>query len=88
MSQLWQSKFCDTEVKQIPKASSYPLFFTVGSDLSTSDNEDVVVIESESFGTWFYGTTRIFLWETRADSPGSAIWGFWDSEITLNFAVI
>ena len=48
---------------------------------------DFVGIESRSFGTWFSGTTLIFLWEIGADSYGSAIRGFWDGEMALNFAV-
>ena len=31
-------------------------------DLSTSDHEDFAGIGCESEGTWFYGTTMIFLW--------------------------
>ena len=61
---------------------------TGGSDLSTSHDEDTARVESGSFGTWFYGTTLIFLWEIIADSYESAIRGFWDGKITLNFAVI
>ena len=34
-----------------------------------------------------YGATLIILWETGADSYETAICGFWDGEIALNFAV-
>ena len=60
---------------------------TGGSDLSTSYHEDTAGIGCESFGTWFYGTTMIFLLGIYADSYGSAIRGFWDGEIALNLGV-
>ena len=56
-------------------------------DLSTSDYEDTAWFGCESTWSWFYGATMIFLWETCADSYESAIRGFWDGEITLNFAI-
>ena len=61
---------------------------TGSCDLSTSDYEDFVGIESRFDGYRVYGTTLIFLWEIAADSYESAIRGFWDGKITLNFAVI
>ena len=45
-------------------------------------------IESRFDGYRVYGTTLIFLWEIIADSYESAIRGFWDGEIVLNFGVI
>ena len=61
---------------------------TGDSDLSTSNDQDFVGIEIESFGTWFYRTTLIFLLGICADSYESAICGFWDSEMALNLGVI
>ena len=56
-------------------------------DLSTSNHEDSKRIESRFDGYRVYGTTLIFLWETCADSYGSAIRGFCNREIVLNFAI-
>ena len=61
---------------------------TGGSYLSTSHDEDTARVESRFDGYRVYGTTLIILWEIRADSYESAIRGFWDGKITLNFAVI
>ena len=49
---------------------------TGGRDLSTGHDEDFVWMERESFGTWFYRSTVILLWERGADSYDSAIRGF------------
>ena len=51
-------------------------------------DQDFVGIESRFDGYRVYGTTLIFLWEIGADSYESAIRGFWDGEIALNFGVI
>ena len=56
--------------------------------LSTSHDQDTERIGCESEGTWFYGTTVIFLLGNCADSYDSAICGFWNGRIVLNFDVI
>ena len=57
-------------------------------DLSTSHDEDFAGIGCASKGTWFYGTTMIFLWGNCADLYESAICGFCVGGIILNLGVI
>ena len=61
--------------------------FAGSCDLSTSNHEDSAGVGCETDGDWFYGSTLSFLWETCADSYGSAIRGFCNREIVLNFAI-
>ena len=59
-----------------------------GCDLSASDDQDTERIGCESKGTWFYGTTMIFLLGNCGDSYDSAICGFLYGKITLRLEVI
>ena len=61
--------------------------FAGSCDLSTSNHEDSAGVGCETDGDWFYGTTLIFLLGNCADSYDSAIRGFCNREIVLNFAI-